>query len=252
MKKILLNILTHGDELIGLEVVKRIKDRYPHIIGNGLDIQIANEIAYKMGERYKDKDLNRSFPGNPHGLCEEKRAYELRPIIASYDLVIDIHSTISDSEDVVIITKMNSVTLDIIRVLAPRRVLFINMAPDTSLISCAKIGVAFEMGKDGDEVAIDKSVEGIEILLDHFGLIPKRKSFGHITKYFEVFAPVKKPIDSVLMSNVKNFSMIKKGEAFAKNKTGDPIVADFDFVPVIFSNKGYETIFGFAARLLVV
>ena len=43
MKKVLLNILTHGDELIGKKVADEIIRLYPDLIGNDLDIQIANQ-----------------------------------------------------------------------------------------------------------------------------------------------------------------------------------------------------------------
>jgi len=65
MTKILLNILTHGDELVGLKIADKIKQRHPTIIGSGLDIQIANERAYREGKRYIDKDLNRVIRAVP-------------------------------------------------------------------------------------------------------------------------------------------------------------------------------------------
>lgn len=250
--KILLNILTHGDELVGLKVAEKIKQRYPPIIGNGLDIQVANEQARRKSKRYIDKDLNRVFPGNPNGSYEEKRAHELKTIVASYDLVIDIHSTESGSEDIVIVTKFDSATKDLLRVISPRRVLFMNMKPDNSLLSCAKVGIAFEMGKDKNPATFQKTIQGVEVLLAHFGLIPPRQNFGYSTEYFEVFASVPKPFGAILEPHIKNFSPIKKGEVFARKTNGNPIIADSDFVPVIFSSAEYETIFGFAAKTMLI
>ncbi len=79
IKKNLLNILTHADELVGKSVAEEISRRYPHIINNGLDIQIANKKAYEQNKKFITHDLNRVFPGKPKGSYEEKRAHELVP-----------------------------------------------------------------------------------------------------------------------------------------------------------------------------
>jgi succinylglutamate desuccinylase len=248
MVKILLNILTHGDELAGVTVADTIRALYPEIIGHGLDIQIANEYAFRSNKRYVDKDLNRVFPGNPVGCYEEIRANELKLILASYDLVIDIHSTESGSNDIVIVTKFDSKTKETLSALSPKYVLFMNIPPDCSLISCARVGLAFEMGSDKDESTVTKTIEGVEFLLSQSGLIGPKDSYGYATKYFEVFGQVDKPQGSHLESEIKNFVPILKGQMFARTTDGNPIVAEFDFYPVIFGSNNYETIFGFAAH----
>lgn len=252
MKKILLNILTHGDELIGTKVSDAICVLYPSIVGNGLDIQIANEQAFRLKKRFVEKDLNRVFPGNPNGSYEERRAYELTSILDKYELVIDVHSTESGSEDMVIVTKFDGPTKKVLYMLSPKYVLYMNMQPDCSLISSARVGIAFEMGSDKNELTITKTIKGIECLLSHVGLIGPKESFGHSTKYFEVFDQVYKPAGAVLESNIKNFNIIHNGQVFARLANGDTISAEFDFYPVIFGNTNYETIFGFAARLLTL
>jgi succinylglutamate desuccinylase len=250
MKKILLNILTHGDELVGIDIANRIKALYPDLIGNGIDIQIANKRAYKGAKRYIDCDLNRIFPGNPSGSYEERRAHELVPIISSYELTIDVHSTESGSGDMVIVTKMDSATKAVLKGLSPKYVLFMNMIPDRSLISQARIGIAFEMGRDKDESTAVKTVKCIEYLLSYMGISAPRESLCFQTEFFDVFAQIPKPAGVSLEKHVENFKLIRKGEAFAKKKDGTMLIAEFDFYPVIFGNTNYETIFGFAARKL--
>lgn len=249
MKKILLNILTHGDESVGKKIADEIQRKYPNIIGNGLDIQIANPMAYEKGVRYIDKDLNRVFPGKEDGVYEERRAVEISKIISGYELVIDIHSTESGSQDIVIVTTLDESTQGILKVLSPRYVLYMNMQPQTSLISIAKIGIAFEMGSNISVETYEKTIQGIEIILNHYSLIPTSQSFGYQTQYFEVFTSIPKPLGGVLLQHVENFKEIKKGEVFAQqilNK--EEIRAEFDFYPVIFGSTNYEKIFGFAAR----
>lgn len=238
--------------MIGMKVSDAICVLYPDILGNGLDIQIANEQAFRLKKRFVEKDLNRVFPGNPNGFYEEKLAYELKSILNKYELVIDVHSTESGSEDMVIVTKFDDPTKKILHVLSPKYVLYMNMQPDSSLISSARIGIAFEMGSDKDELTITKTIKGIECLLSHSGLIEHKESFGYPTKYFEVFNQVHKPAGAVLESNIKNFTIIHKDQIFARLANGNPISAGFDFYPVIFGNTNYETIFGFMARILTL
>ncbi|MDO8571241.1 MAG: succinylglutamate desuccinylase/aspartoacylase family protein [bacterium] len=247
-KKILLTIMTHGDEHIGKKVAGEVIRRHPNIIGKGLDVNIANEKAYREKKRYIDLDLNRVFPGNTTGSYEEQRALELSSIISSYDLVIDIHSTESGSGDMIIVTKLDSATKEIIDILNPKYVLLMNIKPDKSLISSARIGLAFEMGSDDDKETLAKTLVGIERILSYFKLIPNRESYGFKTEYFEVFKQMSKPAGARLEHHIKNFSLIKKGEIFARNIDNSPIIAEFDFYPVIFGSTNYETIFGFAAR----
>lgn len=250
MKKILLNILTHGDECIGKKVADEILRMYPNIIGEGLDIQIANERAYGEKKRYIDHDLNRVFPGNPMGSYEEKLANQLKQNISTYKLVIDVHSTESGSGDMVIVTKFDESTKNILAVLEPKYVLFMNIQPDRSLISSARIGLAFEMGSENDEKTFIKTMIGVKRLLSYFKLITPQDSFGFFTKYFEVFAQITKPSGAHLKNHIENFLLIKKGEVFAEKVDSSGITAEFDFYPVIFGSTNYETIFGFAARLL--
>jgi succinylglutamate desuccinylase len=70
--KILLNILTHGDETIGIAVAKELQKL--KIKQNVLSIQRANTKAYGQNKRYIDQDLNRSFPGKKPGNHEQMLA----------------------------------------------------------------------------------------------------------------------------------------------------------------------------------
>lgn len=250
MKKILLNILTHGDESIGKRIADEIAHRYPSLIGKNLDIQVANEQAHMKGKRYIDDDLNRVFPGNPIGSYEERRAFELVPIISLYELTIDVHATESGSGDMVIVTKLDKQTKNLLDYLQPKYVLYMNMPPDKALISVAKIGIAFEMGSNGDEKTYIKTLAGIESLLSYLKLIPVKPSLGFKTQYFEVFEPVPKSAGARLTKGIENFKCIHEGDVFAQTVDGTSVAAKEDFYPVIFGSMNYETIFGFAARPL--
>lgn len=246
--KILINILTHGDELIGLKVADRIKREYPELYGNGFDILIANEEAYKKGLRFVDEDLNRCFPGTPTGNTENVRAYEISSLLKQYEIVIDIHSTKSETRDTVIITNLTPTILETIGVVSPAHVFLMKVNPDGALISHAKNGLAFEFGNDTSDEVFEKNIKAIGAVFGKFLLNKSMAGLELNTQYYEVFRQIEKPQGARLLPYVKNFSLVSANTPFATNSDGKELSLDEDFYPVIFGQDNYETIFGFAAR----
>jgi succinylglutamate desuccinylase len=243
--KIILNIATHGDEKIGHHVVKETEKLN---IGNNLIVQVANEKAFKLNKRFIDQDLNRSFPGKKVGNYEEMRAYELSTIIKSADIVIDIHSTTSALKDAFIVTKLDNKTLKYIKIINPKYVLVMNATKNNALISQAKVGIAFEYGKDNDPKVIKKIVLGIKKLLKYLQLIDFDVTETKIfTKYFDVVSTVEKPKGFKLLKKIKNYKLIRNGEVYAKNGN-TKLIATEDFFPIIFGQKNYKDIFGFKGK----
>ena len=244
--KIILNILTHGDERIGLKVAKEIQKL--NIDRNILAVQIANSKAFKLRKRFIDKDLNRVFPGKKDGDYEERIAYKLSGVIKSADLVLDIHSTKSELKDAIIVTKIDDRTLQYIKAIHPKYVVIMNTTRDNALISQAKIGIAFEYGKDNDPDVLKKVVADIKRLFSHMGLIDvrlhKRKQ---ATNYFNVISSVKKPKGYKLLPKIKNYKLVRKGEVFATNNK-DYLTAEDNFYPILFGDSNYKIIFGFMGK----
>lgn len=87
----------HGDEIIGVEVVRRLlKSVSPkRLAGTLLCIPIVNAYGFVARQRYLPdrRDLNRCFPGNPNGSLASQLAHCFTTqIIARCDIGIDIHS----------------------------------------------------------------------------------------------------------------------------------------------------------------
>lgn len=245
---ILLNILTHGDEKIGFRVAEEIEKL--NIDKNILAVQVANKKAFELNQRLIEQDLNRSFPGKENGNYEERIAFELSPIIKSADLVIDVHSTTSELKDTIIVTKLDKRTLEYVRVIQPKYVLVMNATKDTALISQAKIGIAFEYGKDDNLEAFIKTVLGIKRLFNHLGLITIKLPKTNITtNYFDVISEVTKPNGYKLLKNITNYKLVHQGKSFATNGK-KYLVAEDDFYPILFGDRNYKTIFGFKGKKL--
>jgi predicted deacylase len=87
----------HGDEIIGVEIVRRLSrlSRVRRVAGTVLLIPIVNTFGFIGHSRYLPdrRDLNRSFPGSAKGSLAARLAHLfLNEIVARSDCGIDLHS----------------------------------------------------------------------------------------------------------------------------------------------------------------
>jgi hypothetical protein len=114
----------------------------------------------------------------------------------------------------------------------------------------AKLGIAFEYGKDKDNKTYLGTINGIKKILRYFGMthLTKIKKKAK-TDFFEVFKSIAKPEGFIVSKKIRNFKLVKKGELIGSNlKTGSKILANSDFYPILFGKNTYKDIFGFAAK----
>jgi len=91
---------THGDESVGLELMRALGDGEKH------DWLIANEKAVAINKRFVDCDLNRSAPGALQSdQYEERRAAEILLKARNYNYVIDVHNHSLETRTFIILTK---------------------------------------------------------------------------------------------------------------------------------------------------
>lgn len=87
----------HGDEVIGVEIVRRLLrlSALDRLRGTLLAIPIVNAFGFMNHSRYLPdrRDLNRSFPGGPAGSLASRLAnIFMKEIVAKSDMGIDLHS----------------------------------------------------------------------------------------------------------------------------------------------------------------
>ncbi len=87
----------HGDELNGIEVVRRVLyDLEPEeLSGAVIGVPIVNLQGFRRASRYLPdrRDLNRYFPGNPRGSAASRLAYSFfTEVIAHCDALVDMHT----------------------------------------------------------------------------------------------------------------------------------------------------------------
>lgn len=87
----------HGDELNGVEVVRRLayKIEPEQLSGTVIAVPIVNLLGFSRGSRYLPdrRDLNRFFPGSPVGSSASRIAHSFfRAIIDHCDALVDFHT----------------------------------------------------------------------------------------------------------------------------------------------------------------
>jgi hypothetical protein len=92
-----LTAAVHGDELNGIEIVRRVMhDLDPQkLSGAVIGVPIVNLQAFRRGSRYLPdrRDLNRYFPGNPEGSAASRIAHSFfTSIVRHCDALVDLHT----------------------------------------------------------------------------------------------------------------------------------------------------------------
>lgn len=87
----------HGDEVNGVEVIRRLlaELRAPDLAGTVIAVPVVNELGFMAGSRLlpDGRDLNRSFPGSPRGSLAARIADLLMgEVVSRCELAIDLHS----------------------------------------------------------------------------------------------------------------------------------------------------------------
>ncbi|MEJ2531701.1 MAG: succinylglutamate desuccinylase/aspartoacylase family protein [Halioglobus sp.] len=92
-----LTAAVHGDELNGIETVRRVMYTLEpeRLRGAVIGVPIVNLQGFHRGSRYLGdrRDLNRHFPGDPHGSSASRIAYSFfQEVIRHCSAVVDLHT----------------------------------------------------------------------------------------------------------------------------------------------------------------
>lgn len=95
--KLLVNAAIHGDELNGVEIIRRLllQKSLKNLRGSLIAVPIVNMFGLILHSRYLPdrRDLNRCFPGSPKGSLAARLAYIfMETIVKQCDYAIDIHT----------------------------------------------------------------------------------------------------------------------------------------------------------------
>lgn len=92
-----LTAAVHGDELNGIEMVRRVVHELDaeQLVGAVIGVPVVNLQGFQSGSRYLPdrRDLNRYFPGNPTGSAASRIAHDFfHQVIVHCDALVDLHT----------------------------------------------------------------------------------------------------------------------------------------------------------------
>ncbi|SFT94761.1 succinylglutamate desuccinylase/aspartoacylase family protein [Sedimentitalea nanhaiensis] len=176
----------HGDEVIGVEIVRRLL-RMPNLKslrGSLIVVPIVNAFGFINHSRYLPdrRDLNRCFPGSTSGSLAARLAHLfLSEVVMRCDLGIDLHSAAVHRTNLpqIRVSPGNPETLELARVFgAP--VILTSPIREGSLRGAARdrgVEVLLYEAGEGlrfDEMAVRAGVAGILRVMRHNGMLPAK------------------------------------------------------------------------------
>jgi uncharacterized protein len=175
--------VVHGDEILGLEIVRRVlaQDAVKTIKGTLLAIPIVNAFGFLNHSRYMPdrRDLNRSFPGSDQGSLASLLAdLFFREVVKRSSFGIDLHTAALHRTNLpqVRIAPDNKELLRLAEAFAPP-VILTSKLRDGSLRQCAAdegVNVLLYEGGEAlrfDEDAISAGVKGVLRVMKVMGMI---------------------------------------------------------------------------------
>ena len=219
-----LTAAVHGDELNGIEMVRRVLHelRPEKLAGAVVGVPIVNVQGFKSGTRYLPdrRDLNRYFPGNRRGSAASRIAHSFfNEIVIHCDALVDLHTGSFERAnlpqlradmrlpDVVTLTEGFGATV------------IINSVPQHGTLrheatSAGIPTVTLEAGGPGrlelDEV--EHGVKGIETLLNTLGMVNKVSLWGAPEQVYYRSTWVRAERGGILLSDIKLGDHVDEGD----------------------------------------
>jgi uncharacterized protein len=176
----------HGDEVIGVEIVRRLL-RTPaldRLVGTLLVVPIVNAFGFLNQSRYLPdrRDLNRSFPGSPHGSLAARLAHLfITEIVGRSECGIDLHSAAIQRTNLpqVRVSEGNEKALQMAQIFGAPVILTSKLREGSLRASAEALGVnmlVYEAGEGlrFDEAGVRAGVAGILRVLHAKGMISTR------------------------------------------------------------------------------
>jgi predicted deacylase len=214
----------HGDELNGIEIVRRVIHDLDEQNLNGavIGIPIVNVQGFRRGSRYLPdrRDLNRYFPGNPNGSAAARIAHSFfTQVIPHCDALIDVHTgSLSRSNLPQIRADLrNPEVVTLTQGFASMVVLHSPATPGMLRYAATEAGVPTVTLEAGGPLVLElnevkRGVKGVESLLTSLGMVPKLRLFGDPEPVYYSSSWVRSNNGGILLSNVSLGSTIRKGD----------------------------------------
>lgn len=214
----------HGDEINGIEIVRRVLYNIDpdKLSGSVIGVPIVNLQGFRRNSRYLPdrRDLNRYFPGYPQGSSAARIAHSFfHEVIEHCTVLVDLHTGSFDRANlpqlradltqpaVVALTQGFGATV----------VLHSEGAAGTLRRAAVEHGIpAVTLEAGGpmrlEEDEVKHSVKSLHTLLNHLGMMKKSRSWGTREPVYYSSRWVRANTGGILLGNVKLGERVDEGE----------------------------------------
>ena len=219
-----LTAAVHGDELKGIEMVRRVlHDLDPdRLSGAVIGVPIVNVQGFRRGSRYLPdrRDLNRYFPGNPNGSAAARIAHSLfTQVIAQCDALVDLHTGSFERANLPQI-RADLRNPDVVTLtLGFGSMVVLHSKPTAGTLRHAATlagipAVTVEAGGPSElELAeVKHGVKGIKTLLETLDMVKKRRRWSDPEPVYYRSSWVRADNGGILLADVSLGTSVRKGD----------------------------------------
>ncbi|MBA6413376.1 succinylglutamate desuccinylase/aspartoacylase family protein [Parahaliea sp. F7430] len=222
-----LTAAVHGDELNGVETVRRVLYNLDAntLKGTVIGVPIVNLQGFHRSSRYLSdrRDLNRYFPGDPQGSSASRIAYSFfHELIKHCSAVVDLHTGSFYRTNLPQLRGdlLNPQVLKLTQSFGSTVVLHSEGTSGTLRRAAVDAGipaVTLEAGAPMvlDEESVSHSVKGIRTLLNHLGMVSKFRLWGDPEPVYYNSTWQRAPQGGIVFSKVSLGQVVRKGDTLA-------------------------------------
>lgn len=214
----------HGDELNGIETVRRVLYNLDpgKLKGAVIGVPIVNLQGFHSGSRYLSdrRDLNRFFPGDPNGSSASRLAYSFfNELVTHCSALVDLHTGSFFRTNLPQLRGdlSNPRVVDLTKGFGSTVVVHSEGTSGTLRRSAVEAGipaVTLEAGAPSvlDEESVSHSVKGIRTLLNHLGMTTRFSLWGDPEPVYYNSVWQRAPVGGIVFSRVTLGQSVRKGD----------------------------------------
>lgn len=219
-----LTAAVHGDELNGIEMVRRVMhDISPeHLSGAIIGVPIVNVQGFRRGSRYLPdrRDLNRHFPGNESGSAAARIANSFfENVVLQCDALVDLHTGSFERANLPQIRAdlRNPDVVTLTQGFGSIVIVHSTAGAGTLRHAATEAGIPAITLEAGGPLELElgevkHGVKGIETLISSLGMIKRKRLWGGPEPVYYRSSWVRADAGGILFSDVSLGSSVRKGD----------------------------------------
>ncbi|BCD62317.1 aspartoacylase [Nitratiruptor sp. YY08-26] len=241
----------HGNELIGIYIVKKLMRENFWLKDIAIDYLLANPKAIKECRRYIDYDLNRSF--SQEALSEDSHIYEyerakvLKKRLEDTDFLIDLHTTTANMGITIVLSKDDPLSANVAKILAREyenvKILrWFGTEEGNFINSCVKSSITIEVGPVCQGV-LDASIffNTLKVLKRALDILRKDEKMDEKVVCYDIYDSRDFPREGEELAGMIHPEFL--GRDYQLLHHGDPIFLRFDEEEIYYEGEPSYPVF---------